>query len=226
MKKVLFLFMGVLLIGLSSAAIFDLGVFEQDTTIQLIQTCNNCTFNNISNILLPNGTIILGEVAMEKDDTFYNFTFNRTGNLGQHIVNGFGDPDGDITTFEYVFSITPTGQNLDTPQSILVIGLILILIALTVFFFNASHKTESVPFKVFFGALGFLFIMLTVGISINSIQQLMLVGSVFSGTFSAIYTLVLALVSAGGIGLMIYIIIVALRQFRRNSGAVDKDDDD
>lgn len=217
--------MGVLLIGLSSAAIFDLGVFERDTDIQLIQTCNNCTFNTILNVLLPNGTIIFEDVPMAKDGDFYNVTFNQTQASGQYIVNGFGDPSGINSTFNYIFSITPTGQNLDTPQSVLVIGLILILIALTVFFFNASHKTESVPFKVFFGALGFLFIMVTVGVSINSIKQLMLVGSVFSGTFSAIYTLVLALVSAGGVGLMIYIIIVGIRQFRRNSGAVDKDDD-
>ncbi len=224
MKKIYLLMFSILLISFTSAAIFDLGVFERDTTIQLIQTCNNCTFNNISNVLLPNGTLTFENVAMDKVADFYNVTFNQTQSLGQYIVNGFGDPDGVTTTFNYIFSITPTGQDLDTPQSILVIGLIVILIAMTLFFFNASNKTESIPFKVFFAALGLLFIMVTVGVSINSIKQLMLVGSVFAGTFTAIYTLVLALVSAGGIALILYVIIVALKQFRMNRGLIDDDD--
>lgn len=209
--------------GLATAAIADLGTFERDSTIELIQTCDTCTFNNISSILLPNGTIILGEVEMTKDGTFYNFSFNDTGNLGQHIVNGFGDPGGTTTTWNYVFTITATGQALDTPQSVLTIGLILILIAIAAFFFYAGNKTEYVPFKIFLTALGALFIMTTVGFSLNAIKSLMLIGSALSGTFVNLYRLMLILISAGGIGLIVYIIYMSLRQFSAYRGLIDKD---
>ena len=65
--------------------------------------------------------------------------------------------------------------------------------------------------------------MVIVGVSVNTIKQLMLLGSVFSGTFTAIYTLMLILVSAGGIGLILYIIVMSIRQFRTHRGLIDED---
>ena len=124
------------------------------------------------------------------------------------------------------FEVTPTGNELDIPQSIIVIGLIFVLILLTSAFLYFGNEIEYVPFKIFLISLGSLFLMFTVGVSLNTITQLMILGSVFSATFVNLYRLMLILISAGGIGLMLFIIYVAVKQFYSYRGLIDKEFDD
>lgn len=112
MKKIfIFLILGLFLISFISASIGNLEPVKQNTDVELIQTCSDCTYNNITYIQKPDGTILNFNVAMERDDTFYNWTLdsNYTDLLGEYTVNGFGDIGGTKTTWNYKFPVTPSG---------------------------------------------------------------------------------------------------------------------
>ena len=66
---------GILLISCTSAAFISLGIFKAGDNVSLIQLCDDCTYNNITSIIYPNGTIALGEAEMTKDGTQYNYTY-------------------------------------------------------------------------------------------------------------------------------------------------------
>lgn len=132
MKKLLFTLAIVLLFIPFSLASFgsDLGTFKIENSINLIQTCDNCTFNNISYIKLPNSTLLQFNEAMTKDSTFYNWTLSSTFTdlLGEYIVNGVGDLDGDNTVWSYTFEITADGFAYDQPRAFTYIFLLILLI--------------------------------------------------------------------------------------------------
>lgn len=86
-----------------------LGTFQKDECISLPQTCDNCTYVNISNVIYPNSSIALGQVEMTKVGTYYNYSFCRTNVSGIYIVNTFGDDDGFTTSNSYDFIINPQG---------------------------------------------------------------------------------------------------------------------
>lgn len=110
---VLILVIGILLIGFGSAEVQHLGVFKQNDCIKLIQICGNCTYNNITSIMLPNSTSITTQVAMTKVLTEYNYTYCSTSQLGTYIVNGFGNENGIVSVWSYDFNITSTGNDKD-----------------------------------------------------------------------------------------------------------------
>lgn len=85
------------------------GTFKQNSCINLIQTCDNCTYNNITKIVAPNSNIALQDLTMTKIGTVYNLSFCSTSQIGTYVVNGVGDLDGVDTVWNYSFEITPSG---------------------------------------------------------------------------------------------------------------------
>lgn len=124
MKKLLLLVALALLIlpVIVSAEISTLGTFKQNTCVSLIQTCGNCTFNNVSSVLYPNSSKAITNQIMTKSGSEYNLTFCTTLPLGEYIVNGIGNPDGAITAWAYNFFITPSGTVDDSLAQLILIG--------------------------------------------------------------------------------------------------------
>ena len=149
MKKILLtIILGIFIISLASAEIQTLGTFKRGEDINLIQTCASCTFNNITSILSPNSTEIIGNFQMTKTGSVYNFTLS-SGNvsfLGTYIVNGIGDLDGTNTVWNYDFEVTTTGK-----QSNIVIPIFLLIASATLFITGIVLK--SPPFGFFAGTL-------------------------------------------------------------------------
>ena len=140
-KILLTIILGIFLISLASAEVQTLGTFKRFECISLTQTCDNCTYVNISSVAYPDSSVALSENVMTKDNTFYNYTFCNTSQLGDYIVSGFGDLDGDQTTWNYDLKITETGIK---DKSILDNALIILLIALGIIFLTIGIKTGTV----------------------------------------------------------------------------------
>lgn len=118
-KKILLGLLIIFSLSMISATQQTLGTFKQNECVNLIQICANCTYVNISSIVIsPLSTQISGEVSMEKLGTLYNYTFCSTSQLGEYIVNGFGDENGVITVWSYNLFITSTGSDLTTSKAI------------------------------------------------------------------------------------------------------------
>ena len=145
MKKLLLtLVLGIFLLSFTSAQIQSLGTFKLGEDINLIQTCDNCTFNNITSVLYPNSTQTIGEFEMTKAGTIYNFTLSSDNvtEIGTYIVNGFGDLDGVITVWNYNFFITPNGQDFTTGKAISYLGFIVILLFTFILTIYGSYKVR------------------------------------------------------------------------------------
>ncbi len=125
---------------------------------------------------------------------------------------------------EYGLDVLPSGHEYTEAQGTSVLGLIIILIFLSGALLYFGYKTESLPFKIFLIALGVLFALVLMGTSVVIIKQLLIVGAVLSGTFVSIYRLMLILVSMGGIGLILYLITMAVKGFAKMRGKEDDDD--
>jgi hypothetical protein len=120
---VIFLF----LIETSFAEVETLGVFKQNDCVGLLQTCSNCTFSNLTSVILPNGTQELISKLMTKHGMEYNYTYCNTSAMGTYIANGYSDVDGINTVWAYDFEITPSGANITTSQGIIYLIFLVII---------------------------------------------------------------------------------------------------
>jgi len=139
----------MLSVNMASASIENLGTFKTGSCINLLQTCSDCTYNNISSVTYPDGTQALGQVAMEKIGTQFNYTFCDTAHIGRHNVNGYGDPTGVKTIFVYYFDVTASGGFENNTTFFIIIIVIAVGLLLLGFIF------ENYIFA-FFGGLTFL----------------------------------------------------------------------
>ena len=142
MKKIMLtLIIGIFLLSFMGASIPHLGGVQQGECIILKQTCATCTYNNISRIIVnPSSSIVLEDVAMTRDGTFYNYSFCNTTLLGEYQVDGFGDYIGGVlTTWNYEFDVTPSGF-----KGVLGLFIILIVGAYAIGFIGFFGKHEWV----------------------------------------------------------------------------------
>ena len=220
-KILMTLVIGIFLFSLAPVmALNDQGTGEQNQNFTLVQVCNEASYITLDTIQIPDrSTLIINTNMTFISGGTFNLVFENTSQLGRYDVTGISD--GCENSFAFFFTITPSGQALDTSQSLIVIGLILVLILLTGSFLYFGNKVEYLPMKIFLISLSILFIMLTVGVSLNAVKQLMIMGAVFSGIFVNLYRLMLILVSAGGIALIVYIIYMSVQQFNAYRGLRD-----
>jgi len=229
-KKILIvMLLGIFLIASASAL-----TYQADTDFDINIVCINVGFCSAAaecnaSIFSPDGTVLLDGVQATQSASLavYNLSLNstQTSDLGEYQVGGFCK-DGSVTQIiDFTFQVTPTGGDLDTGQGIIVVGLIIILLFLSATFLFFGNRIEKTSVKVFLIALGALFLLLTLGFSIVSIKQLLLLGSVFSGLFVGLYRLSLALISAGMIAILLYLVTVSVKAFKKSRGILDDDDD-
>ena len=172
MKNILLLIIAILIIcPMIIAEQQSLGIFKKGECVNILQSCSNCSYTNISNIISPDSTRALGEVTMQKIGLIYNYSFCNTTSLGDYIVNGFSDVDGTITNWAYDFNINYTGEKINGLDSL---GIILacIVIAGLLFYVSTLFAKEQKGVKTLLIMFGIVFILLTMQIAKSSIPGL------------------------------------------------------
>lgn len=143
MMRVLVIPLAFILLVSGVMAIEDLGTFKQNTCVGLKQTCDNCTYVNVSAVESPDTTITALNKVMTKTNILYNYTWCDTDQLGEYKVYTFGDLNGLTTSGSYTFTITTTG----TPKgSTLSMTLILLVAALLLMLIAIFAKNEWIGF--------------------------------------------------------------------------------
>jgi len=141
-KLILALMLGMFLISFAGASP---GTYKQGQKINLLQTCADCTYVNISSITSPNGSILISNAVMSQDGSVFNYTLNSsfTDTIGTYRVNGIGDPEGTDEIWTYGFDVTYYGYAMSQSQSILYIalfGIIIFAFVITLFGINKLPK--------------------------------------------------------------------------------------
>lgn len=126
----LLLLLGSLTLGLVNATttstIQTLGTFRMDDCITLIQTCDNCSYVNITKILYPNTSIAGTNIGMSKSGTIFNSTFCDTHTTGWYIINTVGDLDGSPVASSYNLQVTKSGEDFSVAKSIMYIFMLIL----------------------------------------------------------------------------------------------------
>ena len=149
-KLFAYVFLLVLIVGNVSAYGFDdgenVGVFKQGTSIDLIQTCANCTNINVTSIQYPNGTRVDVDNNMSIDGTVYNYTYNFPSLSGDYVINGIGNENGIDSIWNFKITLSASGTTPSTSQAIMhgIILFVLILFLILTFYFavNIDGKNE------------------------------------------------------------------------------------
>jgi len=162
-----FLFMILLLsfFALPFISSVSLGVFEQNTSIDLIQTCDNCTYCNLTKVTYPNSTIIVSNVEMSEDGTAYNYTlaYNYTNELGTYKYCYECGNANEKAVGCIDFEVTPTGVKPTDAQGSLSIGIIVSILFIMFFFGFLSFKLMDYE-KLYPVALFFLLVSIIIAV--------------------------------------------------------------
>jgi hypothetical protein len=225
MKKIMLLMvLGIFLISLANAAL--IGPFQEGNDIELIQTCDDCTYNNITTIVFPNGTHLVLNAEMDQDGTYFNWTLNSsyTQTSGVYIVNGVGDLEGSDTVWAYDFDITPSGRAVETSSSIIsFLGVLLFLIiGGLLFLFSLKDKIKT-PIKWTLWLGSFIFFLAGLNLVSVILPDALLNDNVvsFFDSFTAI-SFIMFYFSAGLIGIIWILAFFQTWIYRKNMRAFKK----
>lgn len=144
MKNILLtIIIGMFLFSLASvSAIDNIGTFQTETSFDLIQFCDSCTYVNISGIQLPNGTLQNLNEEMTKTGYNYNYTYS-TSTAGDYVYSVCGDKDAGFKCETFQFGITEGGVILTEGRSTLVVGLLLTLVLFLFISLFAMFSVEN-----------------------------------------------------------------------------------
>jgi len=120
------------LFSFSSAQVELPSAGKQFEPIVLTQTCDDCTFVNVTRIKFPDSSeqILNGQMSEPIKGNF-NFIFTNTSQLGKYVATTCGNPSGVYACQNYLFKITTTGSDIlnTIPIFLLIAGFLLFALA-------------------------------------------------------------------------------------------------
>lgn len=176
-------FISILLFNLICAEVQTLKPIELNKCGGLPQLFYNSTFQNISAIQLPDQSFIIINDSMQSlGGGLYNYTFCNTSQLGSYIVNGYGDVDGVIQSWNFDFQVTNTGSIQSVPEAIGSFSYLFLMIILTITLlyigFRLSDSDMLWVLGTFFMFLSMLFMIYDIWLGYE--YQIKYVGSTSS----------------------------------------------
>jgi len=146
MKKILLiLIIGMFCFSLASAELNPcgntnsfLGSFKQGEPVDLKQTCDTCTYVNLSKVNYPDSSFVYYEGEMTKNGIDYNYTITDTYTLGCYSYTVHGDKDGSTKAEVIYFKITPSGNSGNENSIFFIFVIILLYVVTFVSFFGRN----------------------------------------------------------------------------------------
>lgn len=170
MRKDILLFMVVILsLSFASAALTEQGPFKVNTIFDLRQLCDDCTFNNITSVIYPNGSVALDSTAMVQDGTEWTTGFNANV-TGTYRANGFGDEGGANTVWAFTFEVTSSGNTTPDNLPAILTGIFIIVFGISCFFLFLCMKSEEPGIKIFFLMASLIFLFGSMMVAANVAQ--------------------------------------------------------
>ncbi len=167
MNKIFLTFvLGMFLFSFASAGTVPGSPFKLDEEMQITNHCSagGCTFMKISSIKYPNGTTIYLGAAMTQNDQTFNYTF-VPDQIGTYSVYYLDDPQGVIELSDSdEFIVTPEGNDIGESGTLLV-GVLMALLFLVIFFLFLGLKQEDKTYKLFFILLTIIAFFFAIGIT-------------------------------------------------------------
>lgn len=146
-KLILTLIIGMFLI--SSVTAVSIGTFKQNTDVELYQTCNNCTYCNLTSVKYKSNTLLVN-ITMSSRGTYYYYDLDsgNTTNIGDYSYCYDCGNNIEKRTGCLDFKVTSTGEKVSLSNSIVVI--VFLIIAGVFLVLGHSFNEEHWILKTFF----------------------------------------------------------------------------
>ena len=109
MKSVTFCLLFMFLLVFVSAEQQSLPTQKINTCVTLSQTCDSCSYVNLTTVKYPNSTEATIGKYMTQNGVKYTYSFCNTSAIGTYIVTTCGDVDGNETCVDYDFDVNVLG---------------------------------------------------------------------------------------------------------------------
>lgn len=226
MTKKIYL-IGFLLIFLIVIVSSQSFTFELDEEVNFRFRCfdenNNYCPSSVAcqiSVEAPNGTNILNNQSMTFNTTFFNVTLptEELGTYSSIIIC----QSTNSSTSEFTYLVTTSGNPpLNEGEGFTLFSIIIILIVTTIFLLIATIYIKNQAFKIFLGSLSLLMLISTIGFGVTVMQQLFGAFTNLVSGYSLFFRLFVILLTAGGIGLIVFLVVFALKAFNRSRGLID-----
>lgn len=154
------------------ADVQTLGTFKQGECVELSTICADCTYVNLTTVILPNSTVLSYHTNMTKSGTSFTYSFCNTNQLGEYIYNTLGDPEGTDTVQPVDFTVTPSGfGRLGSGEGLSMIGALAVIALIGVALLFAGFKSENVVSKTSFFSFAFIIFIIEILYTVILIQQ-------------------------------------------------------
>ena len=227
MKKLLtFMVLGIVFLSLASATVQTLGTFKQGSEVELIQSCADCSYINITSVIYPNSSRALGEVQMVQEGSLWTYSFSNTEELGKYIVCGIGDLEGVNTVWCYDFYISSTGKTESIFTGLVSTIFFISILAITFLFFILGFKFSDYngmgAVALFFYGIGFLFVLYSLFLGYVFAGELGMINQ--AGLQLTMFKIVGTFIGLLIIGFVIYSLYLAIRAWDFKKNTLNNDD--
>jgi len=127
--------------------------FKQNTCVQLVQSCDNCTYVNFTSVSFPDGKFTILNIAGEKHSTDFNMSFCNTSQIGTYIIRTAGDLNGVPTNGNFNIYINPSGSTFNNVIYEYLFFVLITLIFYTLLYFGYIKQDLTITMIVAFGVL-------------------------------------------------------------------------
>lgn len=202
----------------------------QSTNLTIYEKCRvdgsicDSSYDCNLTILSPFQVLIIDNVAMLGNGIYRNFTMtdeNQSANgIYESTVDCTNGSFSGSNTFFYM--ITPNGSKpIDEGQGLIILGSIFFLIIISCSIGFMGIRSTNTTVSISFLAFSTLIMVFTLGLILNVIELSFGTFSDIINNYSTIYVLFTTLLIAGAIGLITYIIYVALNFYWELRGLKD-----
>jgi hypothetical protein len=203
------------------------GTFRVGNNITLLQTCTNqtafCDECNLTSLKYDGDILTVTNVEMTQNAALFNYTLDGsfTQRTGHYTITGFCIGGGVYSPFAYTFEVTLTGEDKSSFNTIVSITFAIFMI-LFVMLIILGLVFKNPTYKIFmFGLAGLMLITI-----MGTIISLLNTGiSNFIPIILSMYILFLILFGIGVIGLIIYLIYIAVSGWNKLRGRVSEEEE-
>jgi len=156
----------IALASVSTVATSDLGVYAQDSDIQLFQTCDSCSYVNLESVYFPNGSVKTFNSLMTKDSYTFNYSFSDSSQLGEYKYFVCGDKLGVLNCESVVFSVNTNGSKTDNGFNVFIMIIGTFIFIWTMLKISLNLDSEHFILKLLLTIISFILGLATINLGL------------------------------------------------------------
>ncbi|MFA6074088.1 MAG: hypothetical protein WC758_08275 [Candidatus Woesearchaeota archaeon] len=195
---------------------------KQGECIMLDQSCDTCTYVNITYVSYPNNTGENVNYEMTKEGTKFFYNFCNTSLTGTYHITLQGDKDSTTQNEEGYFEVTPDGFILGSGNGTTLIGSLFLMVIVSLILLFVAVKSENKVMKITFYVLFSIIMIMSILYTVVIIQQTLYGFESIQSGIETFWFVIKMLIGVGVIAFFIVIILILVKLFKIKRGLYDE----